>query len=833
MPLSTNEINPNKTPEEFFLEDPLNLGTFDQVNLEQTDLTDFPGAIKVKKKKVFNGVAWLAMRENNIGIYWQRDEDATPFLVAEAELVAKVWYSAAWRDRAFSFIGAEIDSSGDNYIAQRIEDVPAIGVTDAMWGLKCNWKYGDVKFEFYADAPGMLTRINWNLRVKDSAIADPGEKGLTISVVDYSGNVNHNTGADPEPGWTWHKYAFEPDGYQCPDADQQRYNQDAGLKIDPYLSVDDAGATITVTTGAETVTFTVATADANLLQATPIMITVIETYYIWYIYDLRMIRYRHDTGDTTTGMALTTGHGGPYNIISEHDWYAMTAAEATANAARTTQLQDVTMAAPSTGTEVADLVWPLQLADGFGADRARHFTDASEVIAYTDDATRVGHVDVWHDPMITTDGETDLVVGHWKLDDVDADTVLDDEKGSNAGALVGGNTLDNLTNVDTIRGKSLLLDGTDDILDFDDGFLALADDDKFTISMWVKPAFLYTVGTAQRILDIRSASTNRLFFYYSTGGLYWLYNDIANANDETSIGPDHDSDSGASLNEWRQLVISVDLSNDLIHVVFGEWILHLSDITQNWSAAPTLCRIGVSSVEPNIYISDVKIINGCLLSYGAYYTGNGSVDATAHEDITFLWQGADATPIGSDVTNDGGDYATDGPIGTKAFDNDTAGQNASAATSGNISAAEGSLSFWFKPNSALGADCTLFYADAAFKIWWDDSDNDVVFTYNTDVLNMGTAFAAGDTSWHHIHVMWKASDSLYINVDGLVTSLLTGVDAAPTLDATMYFTADDADGTNRANVLMSDFFITDTMGTPQIPVILGSGPIYAPRRTIT
>ncbi len=38
------------------------------------------------------------------------------------------------------------------------------------------------------------------------------------------------------------------------------------------------------------------------------------------------------------------------------------------------------------------------------------------------------------------------------------------------------------------------------------------------------------------------------------------------------------------------------------------------------------------------------------------------------------------------------------------------------------------MSFWFKPNSALGADCTLFYADAAFKIWWDDSDNDVVFT---------------------------------------------------------------------------------------------------------
>jgi hypothetical protein len=151
----------------------------------------------------------------------------------------------------------------------------------------------------------------------------------------------------------------------------------------------------------------------------------------------------------------------------------------------------------------------------------------------------------------------------------------------------------------------------------------------------------------------------------------------------------------------------------------------------------------------------------------------------------------------------------------------------------NISAAEGSLSFWFKPNSALGADCTLFYADAAFKIEWDDSDNDIMFTYNTDVLNSNPALPAGDTNWRHVQVMWKASDSLYVVIDGQVASQLSGVDAAPTLDATMFFTADDADGLNRANVLMSDFFITNKMGTPQIPVILGSGPIYAPRRTIT
>ena len=58
-----------------------------------------------------------------------------------------------------------------------------------------------------------------------------------------------------------------------------------------------------------------------------------------------------------------------------------------------------------------------------------------------------------------------------------------------------------------------------------------------------------------------------------------------------------------------------------------------------------------------------------------------------------------------------------------------------------------------------------------------------------------------------------------------MTELTTGVDAAPTLDTNMYFTADDASGTNRANVKMGRLSITDTIGTPDLPCILGSGPV--------
>jgi hypothetical protein len=236
---------------------------------------------------------------------------------------------------------------------------------------------------------------------------------------------------------------------------------------------------------------------------------------------------------------------------------------------------------------------------------------------------------------------------------------------------------------------------------------------------------------------------------------------------------------------------------------------------------------GTGQLEADIIIDRQIAIDGMQV-LGAYFSGNGAVDTDlAHADVNSVWQGSNSTPIGSDVTSNG-DYTQAGPIGTNAFRNDAAGEYATAVTSGNIAAAAGSLSFWFKPNAALGADCTLFYADSAFKVWWDDSDNDVAFTYNTDVLNMTTAFLADDTNWHHICIEWLASDALHIIVDGVRTSLLTGVDAAPTLDTNMYFTADDASGTNRANVMMSDVMITDVSGTPQIPVVLGAGPIYAP-----
>ena len=77
-------------------------------------------------------------------------------------------------------------------------------------------------------------------------------------------------------------------------------------------------------------------------------------------------------------------------------------------------------------------------------------------------------------------------------------------------------------------------------------------------------------------------------------------------------------------------------------------------------------------------------------------------------------------------------------------------------------------------------------------------------------------FYADFDAGHFVRVGWDASNRLFIEVDGELTEQTSGVDAAPTLDTNMFFTADDASGTNRANIMMGDVIITDDIDTPDL-----------------
>jgi hypothetical protein len=270
---------------------------------------------KAIRKKVFDGEADIVISADTIHIYW-KDE-----LIAQAQLEGQVEVTPGdWQGQLFSFADANIKKInwradvpdwqdgatynqddvvlhnevnyearvnhvttlpaeqepgvGSNwqfwwvqldpiekpfYRAYEVKDIPALGITDAVFGMDAHWAHKDTKLSFYLDTPGENVRIRWQVRVKDSAVAwtdnaDPENpvyhKGLSFNVSDYEGEVNNGSQADPEPGWTIHWWTFEQNGKQIDAADartpKERYEQEVGLVVDPYLSVDEQGTYIDV-----------------------------------------------------------------------------------------------------------------------------------------------------------------------------------------------------------------------------------------------------------------------------------------------------------------------------------------------------------------------------------------------------------------------------------------------------------------------------------------------------------------------------------------------------------------------------------------------------------
>ena len=226
---------------------------------------------KAIRKKVFDGNADIVISTDTIHVYWKDN------LVAQAQLEGQVETSPDnWQGQLFSFADANVqkitevegeDRDGNPIMvpvtpffrAYEVKDIPALGIVDAVFGLDVHWAFKDTKLSFYLDAPGFNARIRWQCRVKDLAVAwtdtsDPENpvyhKGLSFSVSDYEGNVNHGSQADPETGWTQHWWTFEPSGKQIDVADsrtpKERYEQGVGLVVDPYLSVDEQASYIDV-----------------------------------------------------------------------------------------------------------------------------------------------------------------------------------------------------------------------------------------------------------------------------------------------------------------------------------------------------------------------------------------------------------------------------------------------------------------------------------------------------------------------------------------------------------------------------------------------------------
>ena len=241
--------------------------------------------------------------------------------------------------------------------------------------------------------------------------------------------------------------------------------------------------------------------------------------------------------------------------------------------------------------------------------------------------------------------------------------------------------------------------------------------------------------------------------------------------------------------EWNHIKIYFKKSDYAIL-----WINGIKEIGQTWnngnggadevlvSGTPTttVLRIGSmpSSYEIGGTFKNFMITNDVIQDYGAYFTGNSGTtqldDGMYHKDITYA--NSDGTSLDIGVTS----YST---------------------VTGNIDADEGSMSFWFDPDD-YAADTDLFGAAATMMIEWDDSDDDILFTYGSVSIRTTSTLSGGD---NHIKVTWEASGEITLEANGVAETAVTA-STAPTLDAS--FTIDSS---------ITDIFVTSSKGTPQIP----------------
>jgi hypothetical protein len=167
------------------------------------------------------------------------------------------------------------------------------------------------------------------------------------------------------------------------------------------------------------------------------------------------------------------------------------------------QYKDTTM--PTIVAPVNDRIIPANIGDyGFCADGAWHLDASSKNRGRVEpDITRHDPVLVYENWKIRT-GELanfeEHLIGHWKCDDNTASTTIVDETGNYDGTLEGGDNTEDLSSTDSVRGRSLLFNGTDDYLDLSSALAGITSENKLTLAFKFKPNFAYNVGSSVYML---------------------------------------------------------------------------------------------------------------------------------------------------------------------------------------------------------------------------------------------------------------------------------------------------------------------------------------------
>jgi len=565
-----------------------------------------------------------------------------------------------------------------------------------------------------------------------------------------------------------------------------------------------------------------------------------------------------------TSHTPTAGAGEPPN--TDYWWeYRMTLGD---------QYKDLVMAAPTTGSEVTDLVIPLDLSsDGFATDGGRHLEMASDEIEYTVDENRIGHVEVLEDPPIetgTVGSATDHLIEHIKADDNAASSVVVATVGNNgvwqAADETGRNTSNESISTDIDRGTGL--DTTDTYLI--DHSVTVYDNAYFkqgTKQIWFTPQFGYDDGADQTIWSLYvdagdyiqityDAGNDRYELRVSWGGTLATLNGSAYTESDTLqqltfIQAAWDSDENLCQLVINGQVVDNDTNTGTPSASNAAYVMTGADCVTDAD--------GTAQLPADIYIGDSKAIDGMLRNEGAYFTGNGAVSVDhAHEDILFFYGTDDITSptseIGSTSITVNGTSLVAGPFGANQAVTFNAGTDDInwTITGSNFNKAKGAVAFWMAPGEASSAsqDKNIFSINEdltsnsrRFRLWMGQNQLRVYVEngeYYTFSLTTAEQYSADE--WVFVVVAYDKDgigdttdiSKVKMSLKGLPlrTGSLSGsvpfaeIPAAnDTFVLGTYQSSATAGGFDGA---ISKLYCLDDPNTPQIPVILGSGPIHAP-----
>jgi len=505
--------------------------------------------------------------------------------------------------------------------------------------------------------------------------------------------------------------------------------------------------------------------------------------------------------------------------------------------AASTNLPDIV---DSTGSFVTDLNLPktIDSNEAFASDGAYHLDldpdDHNAKIEF--DQTEYNPVVILHDPSVRTgNGSTEHLLVHWKCDSDTLDTYQEDS---------GTITRNGATFVSGVRGNGVLYDTTDEetyfqctdgtSIDFDQGTLTFTYQNNGTGLVNLTKFIYHGTGDAQFNFDRYSSS--QLRFEMGVDGLIFT--------------PTVDVEDGATH------TITLIWEDDFRLVVMDGVVQVVSFATYTKPSSTGNLYIGNNSAGlyyVNGIIDNFKIYDAPIIPYGTFISAQHVEDddyIDAHSDIVVYVHGdevqSDSVKIGGGtITANSMAYIT-GPDGVANSAFNFTGQGIGTdyiritPSAGVISNTKGKICFWYRHNdtssSSYATICEHTSASNALRIKVGSSTR-FTFSYPDGSAATYQDYSAGfwDDQWHYYEFIYNVDDGYAeMWVDEALSDHVDSSLVAGDFSSGYLVVGNTADGWNRdCGGDIHGFTVTNDINTPQLPFVLGHGPVWVPKILIT